>query len=190
MELHLELGDAPIRHQDCCLSLSSKLLDTLTRIFTNRSPAALSSSSPLSILSIGSGSGLLEATLLAHSSPGLITVEGVEVQQPESQAPVNRYLPEQFYHTVRGTREVSPRLGDDDVSGLMFVYPRQPDLVSRYVKAVEEMYPNVTSVVWLGPVADWDDFWPCFEGSTFAIETRSGPESGLDDYEMMAVMHR
>ena len=189
MELHLELGDAPIRHQDCCLSLSSKLLDTLTRIFTNSSPAA-SSSPPSSILSIGSGSGLLEATLLAHSSPGLITVEGVEVQQPESQAPVNRYLPEQFYHTVRGTREVSPRLGDDGVSGLMFVYPRQPDLVSRYVKTVEEMHPNVRSMVWLGPVADWDDFRPCFEGSTFAIEALSGLEAGLDDYEMMAVMHR
>lgn len=190
MDLNLELGKTPIRHQDCCLSLSSELLDKLTRIFTGSSSSSPDASppSPPSVLSIGSGSGLLEAALLAHSSPGLIAIEGVEVQQQESQAPVNKYLPEPFYHTVRGTRDVSPRLGDEDVSGLMFVYPRQPGLVSRYVKALEQMGSNVQGVVWLGPVADWEDFRPCFEG--LSIEIRSGPDAGLDGYEMMAVMRR
>lgn len=188
MDLHppqLTLNHTPTRHQDCCLSLSSKLLDTLTHIFT-----AGTATEPYSVLSVGSGSGLLEAALLAHSPQ--LTIEGVEVQQPLSQAPVNKYLPEHFYHTVRGTRDVSPRLGDGDVSGVMFVCPRQPALVSRYIGALDGVGSSVRSVVWLGPVADWEDFHQCFESRSpaFALDIRNGEDVGLEGYEMMAILHK
>jgi hypothetical protein len=203
-DFHLTLpelmpGATPIRHPDCCLSLSCKLLDVLTRIFTGSGNPTSTPSPSACILSVGSGSGLLEAALLAHPAapgPPRLTIEGVEVQQPESQAPVNRYLPEPFYHTVRGTWDVSPRLNDDVLSGLMFVYPRQPALVSRYVRATAEETggsSSIRTVVWLGPVADWDEFRPCFEDggrSAFEVETRTGGDAGLEEFEMMAIMTR
>ncbi|KFH40591.1 hypothetical protein ACRE_087140 [Hapsidospora chrysogenum ATCC 11550] len=203
-DIHLSLpvltpGATPIRHPDCCLSLSFKLLDVLTRIFTDSSSPTSSPSPSACILSVGSGSGLLEAALLAHpaaSGRPRLTIEGVEVQQPPSQAPVNRYLPEPFHHTVRGTWDVSPRLNDHVLSELMFVYPRQPALVSRYVGATAEEKDGSSSIrtaVWLGPVADWDEFRPCFEGgggSAFTVETRTGRDAGLEEFEMMAIMTR
>lgn len=204
-DIHLTLpelkpGAALIRHPDCCLSLSLKLLDVLTRTFTGSGNPTSAQLLSACILSVGSGSGLLEAALIAHaaaaSRPPRLTIEGVEVRQPESQVPVNRYLPEPFYHTVRGTWDVSPRLNDDALTGLMFVYPRQPALVSRYVRATAEEKggsSSVWTVVWLGPVADWDEFRPCFEGggaSAFTVETRTGWDTGLEEFEMMAIMTR
>ncbi|KPM36905.1 hypothetical protein AK830_g9660 [Neonectria ditissima] len=198
--LALELTEAPLRHADCCLSLSSTLLDHLTSIFSSDKLPA--SAHPRIVLSIGSGTGLLEALLLAHvqskeqdPNQKTLLIEGVEVHQLGSGAPANRYLPEQAINTVRGTWELSSRLQDGRVSALMFGYPRQPSLVARYLQAVVEMNLSVSVVVWLGPQADWEEFAPCFQSGkhvdgSFRLEVKTGVEVGLGEYEMMAVLRR
>lgn len=198
----LDLGNGPVRHPDCCLSLSSVSLQLLAQTFSSNNPT----STTLTVLSIGSGSGLLEALLNAHiqsprptgsSQSAALGIEGVEVQRSSSKDPVNKYLPEQAIFSVKGTWAVVSRLWDPDVSALLFVYPRQPALVSEYVKAVVEQDLAVKTAVWLGPMADWVDFEACFhtrqetEGSTFKVDTLSrGSDAGLDDYEMMVVLKR
>ncbi|KAM0252925.1 hypothetical protein ACHAP5_000788 [Fusarium lateritium] len=188
----LDSQGAPVRFPICCLSISSKLLQILTDIFSN---TALSDETSTT-LSIGSGSGILEALLLTHwQSRSLLSIEGVEVQQLGGKAPVNRYLPEQAVYTVRGTWDVVSRLQDPDVTALMFVYPRQPGLVSEYIKAITEQDLNVQVIVWLGPMADWEVFEPCFStgngtGQFGVSERRQGAEAGLDEYELMAVVRR
>ncbi|KAI8672513.1 hypothetical protein NCS56_00714300 [Fusarium sp. Ph1] len=189
------LQDAPIRHPNCCLSFSSKLIEILTRIFSSTANPDGTST----VLSIGSGSGLLEALLLAHveakdgSGAPSFNVEGVEVQQLSGKPPVNRYLPEQAIYTVRGTWDVVSRLQDPGVTALMFVYPRQPALVTEYIKAIAEQDLRIQTIVWLGPMADWDVFEPCFLANNehqTELEKIQGEEAGLDGYEMMAVLRR
>ncbi|CAJ0539983.1 Ff.00g073240.m01.CDS01 [Fusarium sp. VM40] len=188
----LDSQGAPVRFPVCCLSISSKLLQILTNIFSN---TTLSDENP-TVLSIGSGTGILEALLLAHSqSRSLLNIEGVEVQQLGGKAPVNRYLPEQAIYTVRGTWDVVSRLHDPDVTALMFVYPRQPGLISEYIKVISEQDLKVQVIVWLGPMADWEVFEPCFSArigtSQFAVsEKRQGAEAGLDEYELLVVVRR
>lgn len=186
---------APVRHPNCCLSFSSKLIEILTRMFS--STANLDGTS--TVLSIGSGSGLLEALLLAHveakddSGETSFNVEGVEVQQLSGKPPVNRYLPEQAIYTVRGTWDVVSRLQDPDVTALMFVYPRQPALVTEYMKAIAEQDLSIQMIVWLGPMADWDVFEPCFvakDEHQWELEKMQGAEAGLDGYEMFVVLRR
>ncbi|KAJ4142270.1 hypothetical protein NW754_009720 [Fusarium falciforme] len=187
------LHDAPVRHPNCCLSFSSKLIKILTRIFSSTANPDGTST----VLSIGSGSGLLEALLLAHveakddSGAASFNVEGVEVQQLSGKPPVNRYLPEQAIYTVRGTWDVVTRLQDSDVTALMFVYPRQPTLVTEYIKAIAEQDLGIQTIVWLGPMADWDVFETCFvakDEHQAELEKMQGAEAGLDGYEMMAVL--
>ncbi|KAJ9422160.1 hypothetical protein QL093DRAFT_2306159 [Fusarium oxysporum] len=144
------------------------------------------------VLSIGSGSGLLEALFLAYinsqrqrssSDHAMVNIEGVEVQQFGMRDHVNSYLPEQAIHTVR------------DVTALMFVYPRQPALISRYMKVIAEQGLKVEAIVWLGPMVDWEVFEPCFntghESCQFVVVGKKhGYEVGLDEYESMAVARR
>ncbi|KAH7136783.1 hypothetical protein B0J13DRAFT_80848 [Dactylonectria estremocensis] len=193
----LNLKEQPVRHADCCLSLSSKLLDILTAVFSDTELA----NRPRTVLSIGSGTGLLETLWLENiesrsqaddASAGLV-IEGIEVHQLGSRAPANKYLPEQAINTVRGTWELSSRLQDPGACGLIFVYPRQPDLVTGYVKEILETKLGIGIVVWLGPMADWDAFEPCFRaaaenGSAFQLRAvKKGSDAGLGEYEMMAV---
>ncbi|KAI5455993.1 hypothetical protein BGZ63DRAFT_418039 [Mariannaea sp. PMI_226] len=198
-------GEPPIRHADCCLGLSSNLFRVLTAIFYEKRPV----SGKWTVLSVGSGTGLLEALLLgyvqSHSneldesclSLSHLGIEGVEVYEPSSRTHLNKYLPEHARSTVRGTWEISPRAQDEDVLIWMFTYPRQTTLVVQYVKAALEPESSVKLLVWLGPVADWDEFRPCFQPSTpkgpneFILQsTMQGNEAGIGEYEMMAVFSR
>lgn len=180
------LSLSPIRHQHCCLSLSSTLLNTVHRHITDITGQQ---SPPSTSLSIGSGTGLFEALLLRHLQTDLspdITIEGVEVEQ-SSHGLLNRYLPEQYHGAVRSTRDLTPRVDDDDVRGLIFVYPRQPDLVSRYIQRLRSQRRNVDAVViWLGPQADWTEFGPALQGGA-TVQTLQGEMAGLVEGEMMAV---
>jgi hypothetical protein len=187
---------APIRFPDCCLALSTKLLRTLSDIFSKTT----NSEDKPTVLSVGSGSGLLEAFLLDQQDNSdcdypSFNVEGVEVQQPSGKDTVNKYLPEQAIYTVRGSWDVVSRLQDPDVTALMFVYPRQPALILEYTKAIARKGLDVQVIVWLGPMADWEVFESCFdagyENGRFAItEKRQGVDAGLDEYEMMAVVEK
>ncbi|KAK9418337.1 putative Ankyrin repeat-containing domain protein [Seiridium unicorne] len=142
------------------------------------------------VLSVGSGSGLLEALLLERwstlSEPKLF-IEGVEVQQSVESTLLNKYLPEQHHSSVKGTWDLSPRAGD--AAAFMFVYPRSPKLISSYLGKFAQS--KLDTVVWLGPKCDWSDFEKCFEGiDGWLTRVVSDGESGLLEYEMLALMER
>ncbi|KAL4725127.1 hypothetical protein ACLX1H_007273 [Fusarium chlamydosporum] len=194
----LDSQAAPARFPDCCLAISTDLLKSLSNIF---SKTAVSEGRP-TVLSVGSGSGLLEALLLdqqgssdSGSGYGSFNVEGVEVQQLSGKDAVNRYLPEQSIYTVRGSWDVVSRLQDPDVTALMFVYPRQPALIIEYMETIIRKGLKVQVIVWLGPMADWEVFESCFNAGheirLFTVtEKRQGAQAGLDEYEMMVVVER
>ncbi|CVL12984.1 uncharacterized protein FPRN_07880 [Fusarium proliferatum] len=201
----LDLQGAPIRTPDCCLSLSYKLFRNLVNTIPNTTLSLNHAKRETpTVLSIGSGSGLLEALFLAYLNSqcqrsgfdhASVNIEGVEVQQLGMRDHVNSYLPEQAIHTVRGSWDVTSRLQDSDVTALMFVYPRQPALISQYIKSIAEQDLKVEAIVWLGPMADWEVFEPCFntghESCQFVVVgTKHGREVGLDEYESMAVARR
>lgn len=228
-----------LRNPDCCLALSGKLRELLTDHFlpgtgleTYSDTASEIRSLPL-ILSVGSGSGLLERLLqLSRAphpssptgpddnsepvdvSPGLgqgvgparVRVVGVEVSDS-----VNKYLPPQDTIAVRGTWEVAAEV--DRAAALMFVYPRQARLVERYLERFGagpvragsgegeesgevEAGEKVGTVVWLGPVVDWEDGgfgavlrkWADTVGGH--LEEWRGSDMGLPEEEMGVVVKR
>lgn len=168
-QISSHLSSSPTRFPDCCLSISSTLLITLTNLLPKK---------PSFTLSIGSGSGLLEA-LLTHSNAS-ISVEGVEVAST-----VNRYIAEEDMHLAAGAWDLYARA--QQATAWMFVYPRDPRLVSRYI---ERYGPeNVEVVVWLGPRVDWVDYEACFRGSAFS-DVRVLEKAGLEPYEIAVVARR
>lgn len=196
----LRNGDPPIRHADCCLALSTKLLSiTASELSNDIEPDRASI-----VLSVGSGTGLLEAMLIQYldstchqETSRNLSIEGIEVQQLNDEYQANKYLPEYAINTVRGTWNLSSRLDDPDVSGLMFVYPREKSLVSKYLEAISSKGSKVQTVIWLGPQADWSEFEPCFQIATpngeklfERIESRVGDDVGIAPYEVMVIARR
>jgi hypothetical protein len=143
-----ELTSTPTFHPDCCLSLSTSTLRTISDHLPQYHGL---------VLSIGSGSGLLEQ-LLNASNPHL-HVQGVEVHHS-----VNKYLPEQSINIVKGTWELCSRAAECDAA--MFVYPRASTLVARYLEEFA-VSSRVQTVLWIGTAVDWQDFRPVFEASAF-----------------------
>lgn len=197
----LDLEQGPTRHPHCCLGLSSALLTTLTTIIVEDD--AVSSGDEQIVLSIGSGTGLFEALLASHSqrihdssslSRPRLVVEGVEVLEPRTGGETaNKYLSEQYINTVRNSWEVTSRLRDLDVSAVMFVFPRQPTLVTRYIDRIREDGLAARMVIWLGPVADWVEFEPCFvteNGESLEVRRMENTSGELEACEMMAVWRR
>lgn len=183
-----KLSETATRHADFCLSISTKLIHTLTAILTANAP----DSNNNLILSVGSGSGLLEAHLLNHltslpNSKSKFTVQGVEVRSSPTAAPVNKYLPEHHSATVRGTWELSPLL--DSADTLLFVYPRDPGLLDRYLAARPA---SLRVILWLGPRADWEEFGGCLQGvDGFGdVDITEGGNAGVAEFEMIAVVRR
>ncbi|KAH7031418.1 uncharacterized protein B0I36DRAFT_431528 [Microdochium trichocladiopsis] len=96
------------------------------------------------------------------------------------------------------------------VVALMFVYPRLPSLVQKYVDTVlssrtspsssssSSSSSSVKVIIYLGPRADWQDFQPCFErppaakevsNKTVEVKVLEGEEAGLLEYEMMGIVY-
>ncbi|PWY89704.1 hypothetical protein BO94DRAFT_534451 [Aspergillus sclerotioniger CBS 115572] len=165
-----QLSTPPTAFPDCCLDISS----TLTAYLAGLLPAK-----PAFTISVGCGSGLLEA-LIAYRHPNTQII-GVEVALS-----VNRYLPEQDIDVVGGTWDLHSRAAE--ATAWMFVYPREPKLVSKYLDTYGD--GSVRLIVWLGPRADWADYEPCFRGSSFSVYFPDEEEVGLMGYEMLAVMRR
>ncbi|KAE8373786.1 hypothetical protein BDV26DRAFT_296594 [Aspergillus bertholletiae] len=166
-----QLTTTPKAFPICCLSISTPLLETLTALLPKK---------PNYTVSIGSGSGLLEA-LLVCNNPSL-QIEGVEVSPT-----VNRYIAEQDMHIVTGTWDLlSSRV--PGAKAWMFVYPREPKLVEKYIEAFGE--GGVEVILWLGPRADWGDYVGSLEGGGFGVERVVGVEGGLEGFEMLAVVRR
>lgn len=185
------IDDEPRRYPDFCLSISTRLIRTLTDILTSSCSTPGGQQKNL-VLSVGSGSGLLEAHMqsLWSSLPGCsLAIEGVEVRTVEEARPVNRYLSEEHHTTVRGTFEVSPR--GREASALIFVYPREPVLIQRYLEATrEDDNSPLRIIVWLGPKADWDTFAERLQDIPGFCSVEVPENCGLVEYEMMAVLRR
>ncbi|TRX90542.1 hypothetical protein FHL15_008515 [Xylaria flabelliformis] len=138
------LTHEPMRHPGCCLSLSKPLLatigtllDSIPHLDNNKSHDG-HKPEPALVLSIGSGTGLLEELLhiylnnddhvsINSNSAKNWRVEGVEVDPA-----VNIYLPEDRINHVLGTWAVLETRAHE-ATVLMFVYPRDGALVRRYI---------------------------------------------------------
>ncbi|KAK4448417.1 hypothetical protein QBC34DRAFT_465823 [Podospora aff. communis PSN243] len=140
-----KLTHLPTRHPRSCASLSLPLLAFLND--TLPPP-------PAPTLSVGSGPGLLEAAFI-HQYPkrsaAPISFYGIEVSTDPASPPVNRFLPEQSSLVVPGTWAVAREA--EEAEGLVFVYPRQPGLIARYLDAGK----GVRVVVWIGPRCDEEE---------------------------------
>lgn len=161
------LTTTPVHHSDCCASLSSTLVSKILRFLPPR---------PAFTISIGSGTGLLEALIL-QARPE-VHLEAVEVLG----VTLNRYLPEESIHVVFGTWDLCPRASKATV--WMFVYPREISLLRKYFD--ELAAHDVELLVWLGPRADYPAMNQ-FMSSFWAIETFDGCGS---QYELLAVWRR
>lgn len=161
-----EISDVPRHYPDCCLSLSTNLIQQIGQL---QSPAS-------TLISIGSGSGLLEA-LIQQQIPQIRTL-GLEVSDS-----VNKYLAPENAIVVKGTWDIYDKSSEDDT--WLFVYPRSPRLVSGYLELSK--VPN--TVIWLGPRKDWEDFRaPFLAFGKFKIEEIE--DAGLASYEAMFVMRQ
>ncbi|KAL4975649.1 hypothetical protein BDW66DRAFT_137018 [Aspergillus desertorum] len=161
------LSPSPAAFPDCCLALSTPLIDRL---------ASLLPATPHFTLSIGSGAGLLEA-LLAYRHPN-VSIEGVEVNSS-----VNLYIADEDMNVVSGTWDLLPRASD--ATAWMFVYPREPKLVTKYMESYGH---GIKIILWLGPRVDWADYEACFLHSPFS--QLSFEDVGLAEYEVLVVARR
>ncbi|KAI1347879.1 hypothetical protein F5Y01DRAFT_318287 [Xylaria sp. FL0043] len=146
------LTDRPTRHPGCCLSLSQPLLATIRALLqsipddkkSSDELESASQSAPALILSIGSGTGLLEELLHIYLndssdrgrdslSPAPVPTRDWRVEGVEVNHAVNIHLPEDRINQVAGTWAVhEPRA--HDATALMFVYPRDGALIRRYIE--------------------------------------------------------
>ncbi|KAF2757886.1 hypothetical protein EJ05DRAFT_500411 [Pseudovirgaria hyperparasitica] len=171
-----DISDVPQKYSDCCLSISQILLDQVYSLVLL----------PTTLLSIGSGTGLLEALLQKHHPE--LNVEGVEVRSASN---LVQYLFTDALNTVSGTWDLSNRALE--AGAWMFVYPREPKLIQQYLE--HRSNGIVKLVMWLGPVVDWKDYEAIFsqaqqEQRWSRVNVRNGADAGLVAYEMMAWMTR
>lgn len=183
-----QLSDDAVRHPGFCLSISTGLVHLLSSVLNS----CTADHQPTLVLSVGSGTGLLEAHLDAHWSENPdchITIEGVEIRTAEDAKPVNKYLPEDKHSTVRRTWELSPRI--PEAGALMFVYPREPGLITKYLQAAQETPNGLLSIaIWLGPKADWEVFEPCMTNVPGFGKPELLQGFGMAEFEMMAYIRR
>ena len=71
----------------------------------------------------------------------------------------------------------------------MFVYPRDPGLVNRYLEARPA---SLRVMLWLGLRADWGVFGSCFRGleGFGEVDVIEGGSAGVAEFEMVAVVRR
>lgn len=122
------------------------------------------------------GSGYLEALLLhlvGHESLNLL---GLEVSPS-----INKYLPEEHFHYVSGTWATYP--GAVSANLVLFVYPRVPLLMERYLRQLQESACD--KVIWIGPSLDWADYEPVLLSSHFS--TLCHQSEGVAEYEMLVI---
>lgn len=160
-----QLSSSPTRFPDCCLAISSTFISAMAELLPK---------TPAFTLSIGSGSGLLESLL--NQSDKNISVHGVEVSST-----VNRHLDEENMHVVTGAWGLYSFA--QQATAWMFVYPRDPKLVTKYIDTYGD--DAVELIVWLGPRVDWPDYEPCFRQSVFS--KLSFPDIGLAPYEIAVI---
>jgi hypothetical protein len=164
-----ELSPSPKRFPDCCLGISSTLIAHLISILPKK---------PSFTLSVGSGSGLLEALIAHHDEKA--SVQGVEIGST-----VNRYIAEEDMNVVIGGWGLCSAA--QQATAWMFVYPRDPKLLKKYIDTYGDR--PVELIVWLGPKVDWPDYEPQFCQSSFS-ELTFPDGIGITPYEVVVVARR
>lgn len=139
--------------------------------------ASLLPPDPALTLSIGSGTGLLEALLLRQRPT--LDLKVVEVPSTD-----NKYMPLDRLEIVNGYRHLCYLAAE--ASAWMFIYPRDPWLLQEYVKAFE--HQQCVLIIWIGPKADL----PELENEIFGpmwmkLDVQN---CGLKDYENMTLWRR
>ncbi len=161
------ISPSSTQHPDCCVSLSAKLISTLRNLIPYL---------PATALSIGSGSGLLEALILDEQrNMGLF---GVEVSSQ-----VNKYLPAERLHVVEGTWALDPTA--DSAQTWLFIYPRKPDLLKNYLE--EYGSGAVRRLIWLGPKVDSKEYERIVERHSAGWQRENVKGCDLVSYELMNV---
>jgi hypothetical protein len=164
------LSDVPAHIADLCPAISKYLVD----ILVDRLPPA-----PALTLSIGCGSGLLEAILLyaGENERGKpLNITGVEV--PDC---VVKHLPEGRILIVPTTSSIHSDAML--VSALVFVYPRKPDLIAMYLDA--SLDGALERLVWLGHRSDWPETQMLLLAAFFKLERIDGP--GIVESELLVI---
>lgn len=159
-----QLSNTAVHYPDCCSSLSIPLISKL---------ASLLPPDPALILSIGSGTGLLEALLLQHQST--INLRTVEVTKD-----VNKYMPEDLMRAVNGSWGLCHLA--KEAAAWMFVYPRDVGLIKKYAQAFGQ--GSASTIIWIGPVADLQEVEGCL-GPLWKQEVLK--DCGLSEYESMVL---
>lgn len=139
--------------------------------------ASLLPPDPALTLSIGSGTGLLEALLL-HQRPSL-HLKAVEVPSTN-----NKYMPVDRLEIVNGYRDLCNLAAD--ASAWMFIYPRDPWLIQKYVQFCGDQKCEL--IIWIGPKADLPELENEFLGPMWI--KADFEKCGLKDYETMALWRR
>ena len=84
-----------------------------------------------------------------------------------SAAKVNCYLHDDVFDVVPGAWAISKFALDPDVKAWLFMYPRQPSLVLKYIEMLQAKAERDASqlmlMVWAGPRADWSDYEEIFQ---------------------------
>lgn len=164
-----QLSDMAAQHPDCCCSLSKTLIARIASLLQTELGLALS---------IGSGTGLLEALLLDYRPT--MNLRAVEVSKA-----VNKYLPGDSMETVNGTWDLCNSA--HDAGSWIFVYPREAGLIKRYAQVFVQ--GSTKQVIWIGPLADLQEIQDIYLPS--AIWKRIIlKDCGLSDYETMVLWTR
>ncbi len=159
---------SPIHFPDCCSSLSVSLMEHL---------ASLLPPDPALTLSIGSGTGLLEALLLVQRPT--LNLKAVEVPTTN-----NKYMPADRVEIVNRSRDLCNLAVD--ASAWMFIYPRDTWLMQKYVQ--DFGVQKCELIIWIGPKADHPEIENDLLGEMWIKEDFE--DCGLKDYEIMALWRR
>lgn len=165
----LTLTEVPKLFPGYCASISRGLVDLMAGLLPRK---------PGFTLSIGSGSGLLEAFIMKNYSD--IQIQGVEVDKG-----VNVYLPEDCCNVVLGTWDTCDKAIES--STWLFVYPRECSLITKYLDRFSS--GAVNSVVWIGPTADVPEVSKTFNSTTFK-EHKSIELGVLPEFETFLVFSK
>ncbi|KAJ5872745.1 uncharacterized protein N7529_005098 [Penicillium soppii] len=168
-QISKRLSSSPQRFPDCCLGISSTLIAHLSSILPKK---------PTFTVSVGSGSGLLEALIVNHDEN--VTVQGVEIGSA-----VNRYIAEEHMNVVIGGWGLCSAA--QQATAWMFVYPRDPKLIKKYIDTYGDR--PLELIAWLGPKVDWPDYELQFRQSSFS-ELTYPDDIGLTPYEVMVIARR
>ncbi|EME50380.1 hypothetical protein DOTSEDRAFT_118435 [Dothistroma septosporum NZE10] len=160
------LTEEPKLFPHVCCGMSSRLLETL---------AARLPRTPSLVLSVGSGSGLLEE-LLHLQTNGSINIYGVEVPSCRSV-----YLPED--RTLRVPSTTSVHADAILAETLIFCYPREPSLIAKYVD--EFGSGALAQIVLIVNHNDWNGLSDILHDCFSTVELVDS--AGLPGYEVLVV---